>query len=192
MADLDPISQIHAALEPLLRPYFAKGKWHIETVPYPLSPTEFKRLMGVTPWIGLSWREFKTDDNAGRQLMGVHQLVLTFAVKNAAGREARFLGDRVGPGLFPSLATAAAVLHGRTLVDIGTLHVVRAGQAYAEGFGDLGEAIGMIELTCRTKFGDLLGAVADAPEFARLVSTFSVGPEREDALTSQSTTETET
>ncbi|ABS69713.1 hypothetical protein Xaut_4492 [Xanthobacter versatilis] len=176
MPALDPISEIHRAIEPLLRPYFERGIWVIEPVPFPMSLDEFKRLMRATPWIGIAWREFAVDTNAGRSLMGQHQLALTIVAKNAAGLDGRFFGDRLSPGLYPSLVTAAAVLHGKTLPDIGTLNVTRAGQSYAEGYGDLGAVVGLIELSVRTKFGDVLGAVEAAPDFARLVSSFELQP----------------
>ena len=172
----DPISDMHLAIEPLLRPYFVAGKWQIDAVPHPLSLGEFQRLLGVAPWIGIAWREFKVDANAGRQLKGAHSLMLTMAVKNASGRAARLFGDRLGPGLYPSLATAAGALHGRTIAGLGTLQVTRAGQAYADGFGDLTVAIGVVELTCVTLMTPLADEVEAAPDFARLVSSFELLP----------------
>ncbi|MDI4664713.1 hypothetical protein K9U40_10285 [Xanthobacter autotrophicus] len=189
MAGVDPITEIHQAIEPLLRPYFAERRWHIEPVPWPMTQTEFQRLLGVTPWIGLHWEKFTPDANCGRRLKGAHQMRLTLCVKNAGGRATRLLGDRLGPGLFPSLTTAAAVLHGRALPGIGTLAVGSVEQSYNDGYGGLDIAIGTLTFSCHTLFGDTLGAVAEAPEFAQLVSTFEVDPPREDGLPVTTTTD---
>lgn len=176
MPATDPISDMHLAIEPLLRPYFVAGKWQIDAVPHPLSLGEFQRLLGVSPWIGIAWREFTPAANAGRLLKGTHSLMLTLAVKNASGRVARLFGDRLGPGLYPALATAAGALHGRTVQGLGTLQVTRAGQAYSDGFGDLTVAIGVVELTCHTVMTPMADQVEAAPDFARLVSSFDLQP----------------
>lgn len=173
---MDPISEMHTAIEPLLRPYFKRERWTIEAVPFPLSLKEFLRLASSTPFIGISWKEFQVDTNAGRQLKGIHQLQVTMVVKNAEGRPARFFGDRLGPGLYPSLATAAGALHGKTLSNIGTLQVTRAGQSYADGWGDLGGTVGLIELSCRELLCPMLSEVEEAPDFVQLVSAFELQP----------------
>ena len=177
----DPISEIHLAIEPLLRPWFPADRWQIDTVPSPLSLGDFQRLMRGTAWMGIAWREFRIEQGAGRQLKGVHDLMLTIAVKNVSGIQQRLMGDRLGPGLYPALATAAGALHGRNLVDYGSLHVTRAGQAYAEGYGDLTVAIGVVELQCMTMHAPNLGEPAAAPDFTKLVSDWVLSPAIEGA-----------
>jgi len=168
----DPISALHQRIEPLLRPYFVAGRWHIEPMPWPLTLAEFRALLGMTPWIGISWTEFALASST-RAMDGTHKLRLTICVKNP-GRAARFFGDRLGPGLYPSLVTAAGALHGHTLGDFGTLQVSRAAQLYADGYGDANIAIGIVDLECHSRLGDVLGAAAAAPSFAQLVSSFSL------------------
>lgn len=175
-ANTDPISGITLALWPLLRPFFPANRWAIDAVPSPLSLHEFQRLLGTTSWIGIAWREFKIDQNAGRFLKGVHELTATIAVKNAAGRVQRLYGDRLGPGIYPALATFAGAVHGRTLPQFGTLEVTRAAQAYADGFGDLSYGIGFVELRCMTSLAPNLGEPAEAPDFTKLVSSFELNP----------------
>lgn len=172
----DSISDIHLALEPLLRPYFARDRWQIDTVPMPLSLGEFTRLMRMTAWIGVGWEQFRPAPGGGRQLLGNHDLTLTMCVKNNAGIGPRLLGDRLGPGLYPSLVTAAVALHGRTVEDVGTLQVTSVAQSYADGYGDLTAAIGVVKLTCNTKLSPPFDTAADAPDFARLVSAFELQP----------------
>ncbi|MEP9350571.1 hypothetical protein [Xanthobacter sp. KR7-225] len=183
----DPISDIHLAIEPLLRPWFPVARWQIDAVPAPLSLGEFQRLLRTTAWIGVAWREFRIDQAAGRRLKGVHELMLTIAVKNAGGIGPRLFGDRLGPGLYPALATAAGALHGRTLEGFGSLHVTRAAQAYADGYGDLTVAIGAVELQCMTMLAPDLGEPAAAPPFTKLVSDWEAAPAIEGAPTATDT-----
>ncbi|MFG1466858.1 hypothetical protein V5F77_29070, partial [Xanthobacter sp. DSM 24535] len=86
----------------------------------------------------------------------------------------RYRGDHAGPGLYPVLSTAAVILHGQTLPVHGTLSVTGVAQAYADGYGDQGIAIGIVTLSCQSALGDVVQAVAQAPAFTALVSSFEL------------------
>lgn len=173
MSVIDPITTIHAAVTVALRPFFPARQWHIEAMPSPLTLNEFKALTGRTPWLGISWGAFEPGQGSTRALNGDQQLRVTVCVKNPL-REARFFGDRVGPGLYPALSTVASVIHGTAVDGVGTLLVSRVAQLFADGYADDTIAIGAVDVRCNTAFGDWNGEAASAPAFAHLISQFEL------------------
>ncbi|WP_332117246.1 hypothetical protein [Azorhizobium caulinodans] len=170
MADLDPISAVHQAVEDRLKVFFPK--WHMEPVPAVLTLQEFTTLMGRTPWIGIAWTGFTPDAKSGRQLHGSHVLRLTMALKNP-GRGGRFTGDQHAPGLYPAFATLIGALQGHTLPGHGTIAITKADQSFADGYGDKSVALGIVEISVGPQaFSAPFGALADAPAFVALVATY--------------------
>lgn len=175
MSDPDPITAVHQAVEARLRTAFAADKWAFELVPSPLTLDEFKAIVAkATPWLGLAWRELAPDPDSGRRLRGRLGFSLIIVVKNQ-GRAARFLGDRLGPGLYASTLLAAALLHGHSVAGLGTLILARAGSAFADGYSDLAIAIAVVDFDVLVNVADVLDAIAASDDFLRLVSQWDVG-----------------
>lgn len=175
MTTIDPITAVHQAVETRLRTAFAADRWTFELVPSPLTLEEFKAIVAkATPWLGFSWREIAPDAESGRRLLARLGFTLTIVIKNA-GRAARFLGDRLGPGLYASTLVAAALLHGLAVADVGTLTVSRAGAAFADGYSDMGIAIAAVDVDVTVSLASVLGDLAASDDFLRLVSAFDVG-----------------
>jgi hypothetical protein len=181
MAELDPISAAFAAIEARLRTFFKADRWDFHTVADPMSIDEFKAIVRRTPCLGLGWRQINpTDQKVGRRFQGTLGLRLTIVVKNANGPKARFLGDARGPGLFPSIAGAIALLNGFSVPNLGTFSVTAGAQAYAEGYGDHDMAIATLDIGSTVVIGDVTGDLAAAPDFLKLVSEFEPWPEGKD------------
>ncbi len=170
---LDPISAVHQQIEAQLLPWFKVGHWTIQAVPSPLTLREFNSLMRATAWIGISWVEHAPRPGGSRRLDGTLKFRLTLCVKNT-DKTVRLFGDRLGPGLYPAMATAAMALHGVDVPGHGSLLVTRVAQSFADGYSDETIALGIIELEMVTALGDVLGAVEAAPAFAVLVSSFEL------------------
>lgn len=170
---MDPFTATTQAIETRLRTVFSVAKWFFELVPHPLTTEEFRSVTGNTPLLALAWMGLSPTGSPGRRFQGRCDLRLTIIVKNQNRRSQRFLGDARGPGLFPAMAGATAVLHGYTKADLGTFFVTGIAQTYAEGFNDLSMAIATIDLTIDLALGDYLGAAAQEPDFLRLLSNFS-------------------
>ncbi|MDC7787968.1 hypothetical protein PQJ75_13815 [Rhodoplanes sp. TEM] len=173
----DPITAVHQAVEARLRTVFAPSRWPFELVPSPMTLDEFKGVVAkATPWLGFSWRSIEPDANAGRTITGRLGFTLTIVIKNTS-RAARFLGDRVGPGLYPSTIAAAALLHGLTVPGVGTLSVTRAGSAFADGWSDVGIAIATVDVDVGVDLSDALDAIASSDDFLRLVTAWDLDAE---------------
>lgn len=176
MPSIDPITAVHQAVGTRLRSAFAEDRWTFELVPSPLTLDEFKSIVAkATPWLGLSWREIAPDAASGRQMLARLGFTLTIVIKNS-GRAARFLGDRLGPGLYASTLIAAALLHGLLVADVGTLLVTRAGSAFADGYSDMGIAIATVDLDVTVSLTDVLTDIAASDDFLRLASAWDLGP----------------
>jgi hypothetical protein len=169
---MDAISTLTMGIADILAERFPVNRWKIEHVPWPLTMEEFKRVLGTTPWMGISWREVRPDPDAGRSTPETLSASITVIVKNATGKAGRLLGDAAGPGLYPSVQLARLSLHTRKIEGIGTLSVTRCGQAYSDGWGDLAVAIGVIELETVTKAALPIAAGDEPPDFASLATTW--------------------
>jgi hypothetical protein len=169
---MDAISTLTTGIADILAERFPVNRWTIEHVPMLMTMEEFKRVLGMTPWLGISWREVRPDPNAGRSTPERLAATVTVIVKNAGGKAGRLLGDGAGPGLYPSVELARHSLHTRAIEGIGTLVVTRAGQAYSDGWGDLTVAVGVIELEALTRTPRPIGEGEEPPDFASLATTW--------------------
>lgn len=178
MSERDPISAAFAALEPRLHSFFLPGKWDFHIVPDPMSIEEFKAIVRRTPCLGLGWRQLNPpDQKVGRRFQGNLGLRLTIVVKNPNGPKARFLGDRAGPGLFPSIAGAIALINGFSVPDLGTFSITAAAQAYAEGYDAHDMAMATLDIGLLATIGDVTGDLEAAPDFLRQLSAFTPWPD---------------
>lgn len=178
MAELDPISASVTAIQARLQAYFLPKVWDFSIVPDPLSIEEFKALAGRrTPFLALGWRQFNPQQMVGRRFQGELGLRLTIVVKHPLDAGKRFLGDAKGPGLFPAMCGAVALLNGFTAPDVGTFTATAISQAYAEGFGDHNCAIATIDIGTTVVIDDVTGAGAAAPGFLSMLSAFEPWPD---------------
>lgn len=177
MAELDPISAAFAAIKARLQTYFLSAKWDFSIVADPMSIDEFKALVRKTPLLALGWRQLNPAKAVGRRFQGELGLRLTIVVKNPLQGGPRFLGDARGPGLFPAMSGAIALLNGFTDPALGTVFVTAAAQAYAEGYGDHDIAIATLDLGVTVAIGDVTGAGADAHDFLSMLSAFEPWPD---------------
>jgi len=160
---IDPISHAVQALRARLRKRFDK-RWTMPIVPVPLSSSEFKRVASMTPFVAIG---FSTVDTAGaRVLSGPVHFSVVIGVKNAANQDNRFLGDSAGPGLYPSLSIAAALINGYTEQDLCSFSVNKISSAYAEGFTDDAIATGIIDVNTELSFRDVIKGGSEPPDFA--------------------------
>lgn len=178
MSAVDPITASFTALEARLRTFFLAAKWDFHVVADPMSIEEFKAIVRRTPCLGLGWRQFNpSDKSVGRRFQGNLGLRLTIVVKNPNGPKARFLGDAKGPGLFPSIAGAIALLNGFTEPGLGTFSITAGAQAYAEGYGDHDMAIATLDIGSTVSLGDVMGDFAAESDFLRMLSAFEPWPD---------------
>ncbi len=176
MAELDPISAAFTAIETRLCTFFRKP-WAFAVVPDPMSLDEFKAVTRTTPLLALGWRQFNPSKTVGRRFQGELGMRLTIVVKHPLDAGKRFMGDARGPGLFPAIAGAVALVNGFTDPTVGTFSVTAIAQAYAEGYGDHNIAIATIDIGCLVVIGDATGDLASAPDFLKFVSAFEPWPE---------------
>lgn len=177
MSAVDPISAAVNAVKARLQTYFLPKKWEFAIVADPMSLDEFKSLVRKTPMLALGWRQFNPTKGNGRRFQGDLGLRLTILVKHQIENGPRYLGDAAGPGLFPAMAGAVALLNGHTVPDLGTFSVTAIAQAYAEGYGDHQIAIATIDLSIMVTIGDVTGDFAAAPDFLSMLSTFGPWPD---------------
>lgn len=178
MSAVDPISRACDAVEARLRTFFKPKAWEFAIVPDPMSIDEFKAIVRKTPLLALGWRTFNPSSKSnGRRGQYDLALRLTIVIKHPLDAAKRFKGDRAGPGLFPAMAAAVAILNGHGVPDLGTFFVTATAQAYAEGYGDHNIAIATIDLSIMVTIDDVTGELAAAPEFLSLLSAFEPWPD---------------
>ncbi len=172
-AALDPISAAAAAFEARLRPFFTKEKWEWHLVAFPMEVDAFKSLVGhKTPALALAFVQAKAS-GGGRRYQAACGWKLMVIVKNPS-RQAAFLGDRAGPGLFPAMMGAVQLLNGATFDGLGTAFCSDVFSTYSEGYDNRDLAMATIDVSMTVQLGDVAG-LADAPDFLRLLSAFD-GP----------------
>lgn len=178
MAELDPVSAAFAAVQARLQTVFLPKKWDFNIVADPMSADEFKAIVRKTPLLALGWRQLNpTDQQVGRRFQGNLGLRLTIVVKHPLDAGKRFMGDGAGPGLFPAMSGAIALLNGFTKPDLGTFSVTACAQAYAEGYSDANMAIATLDIATTIAVGDVTGDLAAAPDFLTMLSRFEPWPE---------------
>lgn len=181
-AAIDPVSAAFAAVQARLQTFFLPAKWDFHVVADPMAEDEFKAIVRRTPLLALGWRQFNpTDPKVGRRFQGALGLRLTIVVKHPLDAGKRFLGDARGPGLFPAMSGAIALLNGFTQPELGTFSITACAQAYAEGYKDANIAIATLDIASTIVVGDVTGDFAAAPDFLRLLSSFEPWPDGQEA-----------
>lgn len=134
--DANAIRVMEPVIVDRLRLAFPSKIFGIERVPSTLSMSEYKRVLRMSPFIGLAWVGFKKDGDSGRILKGVHQWRLTMVVRASNGLEARFKGDHSDVGLDAMVDIATALLQGAVFDEIGFSTVTDAQSVFAQGHED--------------------------------------------------------
>jgi hypothetical protein len=175
---LDPVSAAFAAVRERLQTFFLPKKWDFHIVSDPMGIDEFKAIVRRTPTLALGWRQLNpTDQKVGRRFQGNLGMRLTIVVKHPLDANKRFMGDAAGPGLFPAMSGAIALLNGFTKPELGTFQITACAQAFAEGYSDANMAIATLDIASTIVVGDVTGDFAAAPDFLSMLSTFEPWPD---------------
>ena len=174
MAERDPITLVHEAIVGALTPALGP-RWTIETIPWPLTVDELRKVLQSTPVAAIAFGEFDPDAD-GRRLAGEVAFRVLVAVKSGK-RPARFLGEGASPGLYRGLMAVAAAVHGLTVPGLGTLQTGKIVPSYSDGFAALDLALGVVPVTCRVIVGDILGWGDETDDLGAIATTWPDAPE---------------
>lgn len=169
-----PIRLMEPAIIGRLRLAFPANKFQIERVPPVLTDGEFRRVVRLTPFIGLAWLGAKPDPASGRQLLAAMRWRLVLIVKASSGDEARFKGDRHDIGLDAMVDVATALLQGFSFPGIGASAVTGAEGVFADGWADDATVIGTVDFEVRYTFSPAALQLVTLDDFQRLAIGWSV------------------
>jgi hypothetical protein len=172
--DLAPIRRQEPLITQRLRVAFPENPFVIERVPQNLSTSEFKRIVRMTPYLGLAWAGMKPDTNSGRQLKGDMQWRLILINRVSNGLEARFKGDKHDIGMDAMTDVGMAILHGASFPGVGTTTVTQVSSLIAEGYADDDIAISQIDFTFSFVTSPADFSIASQELFEALDITWSV------------------
>jgi len=114
----------YAGLNARLDLVFPSNVFARAVVPPKLNAAVWRELTRVTPLVGIGWNGIHVKPEM-RGLVGVSSWTVFLVARNVSGPTGRMLGDAKGVGLFDMIQAGAAVLHGATIADVGTV-LVRA------------------------------------------------------------------
>jgi hypothetical protein len=149
-----PLMWMGQAIEARLALAFPPAYFDFAWMPAKADRAWFKRYLRRTPAIALGWNGCQaTSDDGGVFTAHAHWTV-ALITKNAAGPEARLMGDALAPGLFAMQRVATLMLHG-WLIDpdgtpwtaTGSTIVTAAGNLYNDEWGDEDTAICGLDLS---------------------------------------------
>lgn len=169
-----PIRLMEPAIIARLRLAFPANAFQIQRVPPVLTDTEFKRVVHLTPFIGLAWMGMKPDPASGRQLAAAMQWRLVLIVKASSSLEARFKGDRRDMGLDAMVDVAGALLQGAVFDGIGAVAVTRAEGVFADGWADDATVLAQIDFEIRYQYSAGQLRLVEPDDFLRLGVTWLV------------------
>ncbi len=148
-----PLNIIGRALQARLEAAFPLRLFQHDFVPAKLDAKAWGKLTSRTPFIGLGWNDVEPTRDASRLFDGFSAWSVFLVSKNNYSVGARYFGDAQGqqdaPGLFAMTQVAIAVLHGMKVPNVGSVSVVRASNAYGEGW-DEAMATCVIDLSVST------------------------------------------
>ncbi len=134
------LGTIGRALQFRLEAAFPLTLFQHSFVPAKLDAKEWIKLTTRTPFVGLGWNEVSPTKSTSRLFDGASTWSVFLTTKNNFSIGDRYFGDSQGqqnaPGLFAMVQMAIAVLHGMTIDGVGTVNVVRASNAYGEGWDE--------------------------------------------------------
>lgn len=145
----NPIARMDKAITDRLRIAFPEKTFTIQRVPQTLTLKEFERIVHLSPFIGLAWMGFRTDDDAGRSIDGEMLWRLIEVFKASSGLQTRFKGDAKGIGLDAMVDMSAALIHGWTIPGVGSVAVNLANSVIADGYTDEAVVIAQVDFKIR-------------------------------------------
>ncbi|HEV2501608.1 MAG TPA: hypothetical protein VGV39_00945 [Mesorhizobium sp.] len=149
---LAPIRTIEPAIKARLRLAFPSKVFQIERIPPVLTIEEFKRVVRLTPFIGLAWLGIKPDPASGRQLAAAMRWRLVMIVKASSSLEARFKGDTRDIGMDAMIDVAVALLQGAVFDGIGASAVTGAEAVFVDGWADEATVVANLDFEVRYQF----------------------------------------
>ncbi len=161
------------AIETRLRAAFPAPTFTIDLMPAMPTKAEFERATRVKPFIGIAWADFKASEQV-RALDGKTEWIVYLVCENKVSAASRMKGDARGIGLFGMVAAAGAVLHGHTLVDVGSVEVTGAAPIYKEEWGDDATAIAMVSLTFGCGLSPDRASAQSLTDFLRLTCAWAM------------------
>ncbi len=144
---LMPIRNQEPLIIERLRIAFPKNPFTIERVPQVLSLDEFKRVVKLSPFIGLAWTGMKPDPDNGRMLKGNMLWRLILINRVSSGLEARFKGDKYDIGMDAMVDVASVLLQGVSFSGQGVTNVTLINSVIADGWTDDNVAIAQLDFT---------------------------------------------
>lgn len=144
-----PIRVMEPAITERLRLAFPERDFQIQRVPPVLTTDEFKRIVRLTPFIGLAWMGFRPDPDAGRTVKAVMNWRLMLVVKASSTLETRFKGDKRDIGLDAMIDVALVLLQGAVFENIGSCSVTRAEAIFADGWADDATVLAQVDFDIR-------------------------------------------
>lgn len=148
-----PLNLIGRALQARLQAAFPLSLFQHDFVPAKLDAKAWGKLTSRTPFVGVGWNDVAPSREAGRLFSGFSGWSVFLVAKNNYSIGARYFGDLQGqqdaPGLFAMTQVAVAILHGLKIPAVGSVAVVRASNAYGEGW-DENMATCVIDLSVNT------------------------------------------
>lgn len=177
------------AIAERLRIVFPPQRFEHAVMPSRVDASTWGKLLRRTPFIGLGWADLDPVRGAGRLFHGTSAWTVYLVVKNPAGARERYWGDRQGPGLFVMVRAAVGILHGHTIEGVGTIQVIKSGNAFAEGWNDESYAMAAVDCAVGTTLPlaeQIKGVEEDALARLGISWTFEGGtasPELSDVMT---------
>ena len=158
-----PLQATGIALQERLRLVFPARRFVHEWMPPRVGRGDWARLLRRMPFVGLGWADADPIKQSGGQFIGRSNWTVFLVTRNNAGPRALYMGDAQGAGLFDMVHAGIGVLHGYTIPGIGTVQVVKTGNAFAENWDGDDTAMAAIDLSVGLNL-DLADAVSGVPE----------------------------
>ncbi len=163
MVSPGPLQLTGYALQQRLRLVFPERRFVHAWMPPRVGKEDWKRLLRRPPFVGLGWADADPIKQSPRLFTGESGWTVFLVTKNQAGPEQLYRGDAQGPGLFDMVHAAIAILHGHSIPGVGTVSVVKAGNAFAENWDGDDTAMAAIDLRVGLTLA-LADAVSGVPE----------------------------
>ncbi len=163
MVSPGPLQKTAFALQQRLRLVFPERRFVHAWMPPRVGKEDWKRLLRRMLFVGLGWADADPIKNAPRSFTGESGWTVFLVTRNTAGARELYLGDAQGPGLFDMVHAGVAILHGHTISGVGTVSVVKTGNAFAENWDGDDTAMAAIDLKVGLTF-DLADVVSGVPE----------------------------
>ena len=159
-----PLTRAARGIRAQLELAFPVNKFSFAWVPARVTAARWQALTRRTPFIGIGFNRFQKSQTT-TELNVISEWSIFLAVKNEAGQEPLFFGDKLAPGQFSLASVAAAVLHGHLLPGLGTVQVEEATNAFIEDFADDALGLTSVEITVPVSLaiGGVLGGGITRP-----------------------------